>query len=113
MPLFEVMVPQRCTTGADPLESEFVRDRFSFGAALALPPIWALMHGLWLEMFGWVVGLVSDHGRPVCSLAARRHSGSMRCAALWFGSAASDLRVDSPRPVRLSTMPARGWRPTT
>ncbi len=88
MPLFEVMVPQ---SGADPLESELVRDRFSFGAAL-LPPIWALMHGLWLEMFGWIVGLV------LIIVAGLFVGGTAAfwlyvLFALWFGSAASDLRI--------------------
>lgn len=88
MPLFEVMVPQ---SGADPLETELVRDRFSLGAAL-LPPIWALMHGLWLEMLGWVVGLVGIIviGTFVGGTAA---FWLYVLFALWFGSAASDLRV--------------------
>ena len=50
------------------------------------------MHGLWLEMFGWVVGLVLILviGLFVGSTAA---FWLYVLFALWFGSAASDLRV--------------------
>jgi hypothetical protein len=33
-----------------------VPDRFSWFAAL-LPPVWAMAHGLWLALVGYVVGL--------------------------------------------------------
>lgn len=34
-----------------------VPDRFSWFAAL-LPPIWALAHGLWLALLGYVAGVI-------------------------------------------------------
>jgi len=34
-----------------------VPDRFSWFAAL-LPPVFALVHGLWLELVGWVIVVV-------------------------------------------------------
>ncbi len=35
----------------------FIPDRFSWGAAL-LPPVWAMLHGLWLELVIWVAGMI-------------------------------------------------------
>lgn len=35
-----------------------VADRFSWFAAL-LPPVYALVHGLWLMLLGWVVGVLA------------------------------------------------------
>lgn len=60
MSVFQVFV--HADTPSDPYESRFVEDqlvedRFSWFAAL-LPPVWGLVHGLWLEVIFWVLGVV-------------------------------------------------------
>lgn len=35
----------------------FIKEKFSWGAAL-LPPVWALVYGLWLEAVLWVLGVL-------------------------------------------------------
>ena len=39
-------------------EASAVADRFSWFAAL-LPPVYALVHGLWLMLLGWVVAVAA------------------------------------------------------
>jgi hypothetical protein len=39
-------------------EPKVVADRFSWFAAL-LPPVYALVHGLWLLLLGWVVAVLA------------------------------------------------------
>ena len=88
MPLFEIVTPR---TGSDPLKTTLIADRFSWGAAL-LPPVWALMHALWLEAFGWFVMtvLIAVAGLFIGGEAA---FWLYVLFALWFGFAASDLRL--------------------
>ncbi len=87
MPLFEVLTPRDST---DPLETVLIRDRFCWSAAL-VPPLWALIHGLWLEAFGWFVGLV-------LIVVSGQFFGTEAATwlyilfALWIGFAAADLR---------------------
>jgi hypothetical protein len=45
-------------TRAGAAELEAVPDRFSWFAAL-LPPLYALLHGLWLALLGYVVAVVA------------------------------------------------------
>lgn len=92
MPLFEVMTPR---DSADPADIELVRDRFSWGAAL-VPPVWAILHGLWLALALWFAGLIVI---GVVGLFAGDAVGYWLYAlfALWYGFAASDLRVGALR----------------
>lgn len=41
---------------SDDLEPRVVPDRFSWLAAL-LPPVYAVVHGLWLALAGWIVAV--------------------------------------------------------
>ena len=88
MPLFEIVMPR---SGADPLGTALIRDGFSWGAAL-MPPAWALLHLMWLEMFGWFVItlLISVTGLFIGGAAA---FWLYVLFALWIGFAASDLRI--------------------
>jgi hypothetical protein len=92
MPLFEVMTPRGSD---DPLETIIVRDGFCWSAAL-MPPLWALIHGLWLEGFGWLVGLVLI---VVAGLFVGDEAAIWLYVvfALWIGFTAADLRVDALR----------------
>ena len=88
MALFDILTPP---DGTDPFDARLIEDRFSWGAVL-LPPVWALMHGLWLEMFGWTVGvvLIVVLGLFVGGAAS---VWLYVLLALWYGFAASDLRI--------------------
>jgi hypothetical protein len=67
-----------------------VADRFSWLAAL-LPPVYALAHGLWLVLLGWVVAVVGFAvlGRWIGEDAA---TGFYILAAILFGFEAQRLR---------------------
>ncbi len=88
MPLFEVLMPP---DSADPFAAELVRDKFSWSAAL-VPPLWAILNGLWLEMFAW--GLAT-----LLIVVAGAFFGGEAAVwlyvlmALWFGFSAADLRI--------------------
>ena len=62
MSVFQVL--QRPPGDFDPANESgavFIEDRFSWFAAL-LPPVWALVHGLWIELIIWIVGMVALYG---------------------------------------------------
>ncbi|MBU1175189.1 MAG: DUF2628 domain-containing protein [Alphaproteobacteria bacterium] len=92
MPLYQILVPR---DGADPLETELVRESFSWSAAL-MPPVWALLRGLWLEAFGWFTGLVLI---VVVGLFAGMDAALWLYVlfAVWIGFSAADLRLAALR----------------
>ncbi|HEY8595319.1 MAG TPA: DUF2628 domain-containing protein [Devosiaceae bacterium] len=71
-------------------EARALPERFSWFAFL-LPPVWALVHGLWLALAGWVIFLVGLN-----ALAERIGSDTPFAlyvlGALWTGFEASALR---------------------
>jgi hypothetical protein len=76
-----------------------VADRFSWFAAL-LPPFYAIVHGLWLALAGWIVGVV-----VLCVLSGWLGGG----AAFWLyvlGAILSGLEAPTLRRRRLAR---RGW----
>ena len=77
-----------------------VPDRFSWFAAL-LPPVFALVHGLWLELVAWVIVVV------LLSLASNAIGDDASfwiyvVFAIWIGFEAAALRR--------SALKRRGWR---
>jgi hypothetical protein len=92
MPLIEILTPPDST---DPLKTQLIRDRFSWGAAL-VPPLWMLAHHLWLETFGWCVGALAI---AVLGLYLGGNAAVWLYVlyAAWTGFAASDLRVSALR----------------
>lgn len=76
-----------------------VADRFSWLAAL-LPPVYALAHGLWLVLLGWVVAVVglAMLGQWIGEDAA---AGLYILAAVLFGFEAPALRG--------TKLARRGW----
>ena len=88
MPLFEVLTPR---DSIDPLNTQLIRHRFSWGAAL-LPPVWAIFHGLWLEAFGWVAGAALIMALAFFAGADAGFWLYLLFAA-WFGWSAADLRI--------------------
>lgn len=78
-----------------------VPERFSWLAAI-LPPVFLLMHGLWLECVAWVLKVVA-----LVVLAAYIGEGAAFLlyvlAALWLGFAASGFRQHA--------LQSRGWTP--
>lgn len=92
MPLFEILTPR---DSADPLQAQLIKDEFSWSAAL-VPPLWALLHQMWLEVFGWCVGLVLI---VVAGLFIGNEAAFWLYAlfAVWIGLAAADLRIAALR----------------
>ena len=88
MPVFEVLVPRY---SADPLEIELIRDRFSWGAAL-VPPLWAVLNGLWLELAVWFAGLILI-GTSGLFAGGEVAFWLYVLFALWFGLSAADMRA--------------------
>ncbi len=88
MSFFAILTPR---DSSDPLASVVIRDGFSWGAAL-VPPIWGALNGLWLETFGWLVGLVLI---GVAGLFAGSAAAFWLYIvfALWIGFSAADLHV--------------------
>lgn len=59
MSLYQVLKrPQDSFDPASESGAVFIEDRFSWGAAL-FPPLWALFHGLWLELIVWIAAMVA------------------------------------------------------
>lgn len=59
MSLYQVL--QRPEGVVDPLPNSgavFIKDRFSWLAGL-LPPVWAIVHGLWLELVIWIAAMIA------------------------------------------------------
>jgi hypothetical protein len=77
-----------------------VRERFSWFAAL-LPPIWAIVHGLWLELIVYVALLcVLAFAGPV--IGGDAVFWIYVACAVWIGFEAAGLRRGALR--------RRGWR---
>jgi hypothetical protein len=77
-----------------------VPERFSWFAAI-LPPIYALVHGLWLELVGYIVAVV------LLSLASNTIGDG---AAFWvYVLFAIWLGFEAPS-FRKSALKGRGWR---
>jgi len=92
MPLFRVLAPE---IAISPLETVYLEDRFSFLAFL-LPPVWALVHRLWLEALGWLVVTVALGGLALL-IGDATANGLYFLFALWIGFAAPALRAANLR----------------
>ncbi len=77
-----------------------VPDRFSWFAAL-LPPVFALMHGLWLELVAWVIVVV------LLSLASNVIGDD---AALWIYVVFAIWIGFEAAALRRSALKRGGWR---
>ena len=71
-------------------EARALPERFSWFAML-LPPVWALAHGLWLALAGWVIFLVALGGVAE-GIGPDATITLYALAALWTGFEASALR---------------------
>ena len=101
MSVFQVM--QKIPSGdetPDAVETCFIADRFSCGAAL-LTPLWAVAHGLWLELVLWVAGVIA------IGLSAEVIGGE---AAFWLYVLASFLIGFEAAGVRAAALKRRGYQ---
>jgi hypothetical protein len=76
-----------------------VADRFSWFAAL-LPPLYAVVHGLWLALIGWIVGVVL-----LCLLGSWIGGG----AAFWLYVLSAVLIGFEAPTLRRRRLGRRGW----
>ena len=78
----------------DPLANSgavFVPERFSWFAAL-LPPLWAIVHGLWVELIIWVAAMAVLGGIDLF-LGSEATFWLYVLGATWVGFEASAIRV--------------------
>lgn len=54
MPVYQVMRDPAAGSAPDSINASFIREGFS-PLAFFLPPVWALVHRLWLELLVWIV----------------------------------------------------------
>jgi len=96
MHLFQVLL--RPGASSDPLSDSgavFVADRFSWFAAL-VPPLWALVYGLWVELFIWI-GAMALLGVLDLVLGGEATFWFYALSAIWVGYEASTIRVAALR----------------
>jgi hypothetical protein len=99
-PLFEVIPVALYSVYARPgAVPVLVADRFAWLAAL-LPPAYAIVHGLWLALLGWVVGVVA-----LAALAPWIGAG----AAFWLYVLSAILIGFEAPALRRRKLGRRGW----
>lgn len=58
MSLYQVLQhPLGVEVSSDESGARFIQERFSWSAAL-IPPLWAMVHGLWLELLIWITAML-------------------------------------------------------
>ena len=77
-----------------------IPEKFSWFAAL-LPPLFALVHGLWLELIAFIIVLVAL-AFAADWIGGGAATGSMVLFAIWIGFAAASIRRHG--------LVWRGWR---
>lgn len=94
MHLFQVLL--RPGASSDPLSDSgatFVADNFSWFAAL-VPPLWAIVHGLWLELIIWIGAMVAL-GAVDLVMGSEASFWFYVLSAVWIGYEASAIRVSA------------------
>jgi len=92
MPLYRVVQKPNAQS---PLETIYLAERFSW-FAFVLPPVWALVHWMWLEALVWLVVTVGL-GAASWLIGDAAANWLYVLFALWIGFAATSLRVANLR----------------
>lgn len=93
MSIFQVFVHPDARL--DARAPHFIEEKFSWGAAL-VPPVWALVHGLWLETLIWVIGIVAL-GSLSFLIGDEAVSWLYLLSAVLIGFEAADIRAAALR----------------
>jgi len=91
-----VQVLLRPGANPDPLAESgavFVPERFVWFAAL-LPPLWALVHGLWIELVIWIAAMALLWGLDLF-LGGETTFWLYVLGSIWIGFEASAIRVSA------------------